>query len=304
MHCINDLILLERLGRVSGAGGPGAMAPGTGGVAFRLVWQPPLSRAKAQFTPSFNACVDRAINTIAATVSNGTTTVTSASWPCSAHEGLILTVPAGTNFTVQVNGISSGPTTTTWSGLASPVTVTSGQITDAGTIVMSYIGTDTAQPTVISIAPHSNPAITTNVPVTDRFIIAFNEPMAISTITAANITSSVSGIVSYDAASNTAAFTPSATIAYDTQYVLQVISCVTATCITDTAGNQLASDYTNTFTTESAPVAVPGAPSTVTAKAGQRTGNAGLARVQRLHIIQRLLPFFCRSHNNDRHEGP
>jgi hypothetical protein len=253
-------------------GGSGGMAPGTGGVAFRLVWQQPLTRAKALLTPSFNACVDRGIATIAATVSDGTTTV-SASWPCSAHEGLILGVPAGTSYTVQINGISSGATI--WSGLTSTIIVNASQITDAGTIVMGYVGGDTTRPTVLSIDPHSNPTTTANVPATDRFSIVFDEPMAISTIKAANITlklidnTPVSGIVSYNRANNTAAIVPSTPLAYNTQYVLQVVSCITATsCITDLAGNSLVSDYTNTLMTESAPVGVPAAPSGVTASPG------------------------------------
>jgi hypothetical protein len=251
-------------------GGPGGMPPGTGGVAFRLVWQQPLFRANAQFTPSFNACVDRRIDTIAATVSDGTTTVTSDSWPCSAHEGLIIAIPSGSNYTVQIIGMSSGPTTTTWTGLASPVIVNTGQITNAGTIVMTYVGGDTTRPNVTSIAPHSNSTGTTDVPITARINIAFDKPMAISTITANNITlnnGSVSGTVSYNAATHIAAFTPSAALAYSTEYVVKVISCVTPTCITDTAGN-LVWDYQDTFSTESGPTDIPAAPSTGLAAPG------------------------------------
>jgi hypothetical protein len=257
---------------------PVSPSTGTGGVAFRLVWQQPLSGAHAQFTPPFDACVDRAINTISATVSDGTTTFTGGSWPCSAHEGFITGIPAGTNYTVQVNGISSG-LTTIWSGAASPIIVTTGQITDAGTIFMGYVGEASAQPTTVTnIIPNTwnfGDGATT-VPVTDRFIVAFNKPMAISTLTTTNMTlkltdnSVVSATVSYNGANNTAAIIPSAPLEYDTQYVLQVISCVTVTsCILDTTGSLLQlSDYTNTFTTESAPVAVPDAPSGITATPG------------------------------------
>ncbi len=255
------------------SGNPGGFPPGSGGVTFQVVWQRPASGAKALFTPSFNSCVDFGIDTISAAVSNGTTTVANGSWSCSAHAGVVLAVPAGTNYTVQVDGIAPGPTTT-WRGLTSPIIVNAGQITNAGTIVMGYIGADSTQPTVISIGPKSNPALTTNVPATDRFTVAFDSPMAISTITTNNIAlklidnTPVSGTISYNAGSNTAAFTPATTLAYGTQYFIEVISCVTPTCITDAAGNQLASNYTNTFTTESAPVAVPGAPSGVTAGPG------------------------------------
>lgn len=243
----------------------------TGGISFQLVWQQPSSSAK-KLTPSANACVDHAIDTIAATVSNGTTTVT-ASWPCSEHQGFIFGVPAGTNYTLQINGISSGPTTTTWSGQATGITVITNETTTIGPIVMSYIGTDTTDPTATSIGPNSSPPSTTNVPITDRINMTFSEPMAISTITSTNITlinssdmSAVAGLVSY--VGNTAAFIPSANLAYDTQYVLQVVSCVTGSCITDTAGNPLASNYTFTFTTEIAPSAAPTTPSGVTATPG------------------------------------
>jgi hypothetical protein len=252
------------------SGDPNAFPPGSGGVVFGITWQRPSANAQApRFAPSFNSCVDFGIDTISATVSNGTTTVASGSWPCSLHGGSVLAVPAGTNYTLRVDGISAG--LTTWRGLTSSVIVNASQITNAGTIVMNYIGTDATQPTVTSLGPKSNPAITTSVPATDRVAIVFDSPMAISTITTNNIAlklidnTPISGTISYNAGSNTAAFTPSTTLAYDTQYVIEVISCVTPTCITDAAGNQLATDYTNTFTTESAPIAVPGAPSGVTA---------------------------------------
>jgi hypothetical protein len=261
---------------VSPAGTPGTTPQGTGGVAFRLVWQPRSAKVKAMRTPAFNACVDNAIGTIAATVSSGTATVTSSSFPCAAHEGLILGVPVGTNFTVRVDGISSGATpTTTWSGQVSPITVTNGQITNAGTIVMSFIGTDTVQPTVISSGPNSNPTSTTNVPVSDRFTIAFDKPMAISTITSTNIVlmdtgtaSPVPGIVSYVSASNAAAYTPSASLTPNTTYALQVTACVAASCIRDVSGNQLAGNYTNTLTTEAAAAGISAAPAGVTAVPG------------------------------------
>jgi hypothetical protein len=251
----------------------GTMPPGTGGVSFRLVWQQsPLSGAKAQFTPPFDACVDRSLNTIAATVSDLTTTVASNSWPCSLHGGVLLGVPAGTNYTVTIDGLSGS--TAMWSGNSSPITVRPGQVTEAGAIVMSYVGGDTTRPTAVSIAPHSNPLNTTSTPVTDRITIAFDESMAISTVTTTNITLTensipVPGNVSYNAAGSTAAFIPSTPLAYNTEYVLHVLSCVGVTsCITDLAANSLISDYTSTFTTESAPLVASNAPSGVTAVAG------------------------------------
>ena len=93
-------------------------------------------------------------------------------------------------------------------------------------------------------------------------------PRSLRPIITLNNGTSVPGTVTYAGASNTAAFIPSAALLYNNQYVLQVVSCVTSSCITDTAGNSLASDYTFTFTTESAPTTTSNAPSVVTAVSG------------------------------------
>ena len=267
----------QQAGGSGDAGDPGIiMAPGTGGVAFRLAWQQSSSGAKAaQLTPSFNSCVDYGIDTIAATVSNGTTTVTGGPWPCALHEGIVLGIPAGTNYTVLVEAMS-GPTTTIWEGQVTSINVTTGQITNAGMLTMSYTGGDSGAPTVSAIGPHSNPGGTTNVPVTDRFIMTFNEPMAVSTITTNNISlnllsSPVPGTIRYNPANNTAEFTPSANLTHNTEYVLEIISCVSSTCVRDKAGNQLATGYTHTFTTE---VALGSAPTSTPSGVTATPGNA------------------------------
>ncbi len=252
------------------SGDPNAMAPGTGSISFQLVMEQPSNGLQTRMlTPAFNSCVDYGLSTIAATVTSGTTTVATSSWPCSAHQGTITGVPAGSNYTVRVRGLSSG--LTTWNGQATSITVSAGQVTNAGTIVMSYVGGDATAPTVTGIGPNSNPASSTNVPATDRINIVFSKSMAISTITSTNITlnngSPVPGTVTYDSASRTASFIPASTsspLAYGTQHVLQV----TASGIRDTAGNQLNSNYTFTFTTEAAPAAAANAPSGLTARAG------------------------------------
>jgi hypothetical protein len=55
----------------------------------------------------------------------------------------------------------------------------------------------------------------------------------------------VSGSVSYDSGTNTATFTPSANLLYETTYTATL-----STTITDVAGNPLASTYSWSFTTE------------------------------------------------------
>lgn len=276
------MVLTGFLSACSGSGGgaqypgntvnPSAMPPGTGGISFQLVFQQPSSGLSEHIVAvAFNSCVDYGLGTIAATVTSGATIVASTSWPCALHQGVILGVPAGPNYTVQVKGLSG--TTTLWSGNSTPITVSAGQLTNAGTVTMAYVGTGLGTPTVTSSGPNSNPTSTTNVPVTDRFNIVFSNPMQISTVASpnTNITlGTVPGNVSYDIASRTASFisSPTATLAYNTQYVLQVVSCVTGSCIKDIAGTQLSTSYTNTFTTESAPTGTTNAPTGLTAKPG------------------------------------
>lgn len=253
--------------------GPTAMPAGTGGITFQIAWQQSSAR-QILMAAAFNSCVDHGIGTISATVLSGATTITSKSFPCALHQGVITGVPAGSNYTLRIDGLSSGaPVTTTWSGQVSGLTVNAGQTNNAGPVVMLYVGADATSPTVTPpIGPNSNPASTTNVPITDRFNIVFSKSMAISTISSTNITlnsGAVAGTVTYDSASKTAAFIPSSPLAYDTPYTLQVVTCVTGSCITDTGNHQLSSpSYANTFTTESAPVGVASAPSGLTTKRG------------------------------------
>jgi hypothetical protein len=254
-------------GDTGSSGDPNAMPPGTGSITFGVVWQQPSSGSNVHMlTPAFNSCVDYGIGTISATVSSGTTTITSTSWPCSLHQGAVIGVPAGSNYTLQVRAISSS--TTLWSGQVSSITVNTGQQTNVGAIMMSYVGTDSIAPTVTTLGPNSNTANTTSVPVTDRLKIVFSESMEISTVTSTNITVSdingpIAGNVSYDSASKTAAFIPSSNLAYNTQYTLQVL-----TGIKDLAGHPLSAGSSLTFTTEPAPSAAASAPAGLTAVAG------------------------------------
>jgi hypothetical protein len=216
----------------------------------------------------FNSCTDYGIGTISVTVSTGTTTVASTSWPCSLHQGTVIGVPAGSNYTLKVGGISSG--TTLWSGQASSLTVNTGAITNAGTITMTYGGTDATNPTVGSVGANSNPANTTSVPITDRINIPFSEPVMNSTVTSTNITltnittsTAIAGTISYDIPSKTALFIPTSNLDYSNQYVLQV-----TTGVKDLAGNPLSSSATFNFTTEPAPTVPANAPTGLTVRAG------------------------------------
>jgi len=109
---------------------------------------------------------------------------------------------------------------------------------------------DTTPPTVASTSPTSG---ATGVAVTTTVTATFSEAMDAATITTGSFTlrrgaTSVSGSVSYNSGSYTATFTPAADLAYDTTYTASL-----STAVTDVAGNPLASTYSWSFTTGSAP---------------------------------------------------
>jgi len=104
-------------------------------------------------------------------------------------------------------------------------------------------------PTVISVAPPAGAVgACPNTIVTATFSKAMN-PATINdttfTLTAPGPTP-VAGVVTYDAPSNTAIFTPSSTLALSTVYTATI-----TTGATDTFGNALASDFVWSFTTGS-----------------------------------------------------
>ncbi len=126
-------------------------------------------------------------------------------------------------------------------------------------------------PTVSSSAPISGAAgVCSNTVVTATFSKAMN-PVSINGTTftlAGPGTTPVVGLVSYDAPSNTATFTPSVALALSTLYTATI-----TTGATDLYGNALAANFVWSFTTGSTPC-LPGAP-TVTA-VGPPNGAAGI----------------------------
>ncbi len=105
---------------------------------------------------------------------------------------------------------------------------------------------DTTLPTVSGTSPSAD---ATGVAVDTVITATFSEAMDSSTITTGSFTlDGVSGSVTYDNGTYTATFTPSANLSYSTAYTATL-----STAITDTAGNPLASAYSWSFTTASAP---------------------------------------------------
>jgi hypothetical protein len=109
---------------------------------------------------------------------------------------------------------------------------------------------DTTPPTVASTSPVAN---ATGVAISTAVSATFSEAMNASTITTTSFTlkagtTPVSGSVSYNSGTYTATFTPGANLSYSTTYTATL-----STAITDATGNPLASAYSWSFTTASAP---------------------------------------------------
>jgi len=106
---------------------------------------------------------------------------------------------------------------------------------------------DTTPPTVSSVSPETG---VSDVPIDTVITAAFSEAIDSSTINTNSFTlagSEISGTVTYDPATYTATFTPSAPLDYNHTYTATL-----STAISDAAGNPLAEPYTWSFTTESA----------------------------------------------------
>ncbi len=122
------------------------------------------------------------------------------------------------------------------------------------------LGPDTTAPTVGSTLPASN---ATGVVPSSPIAVTFSEPMDAATITSSTFelrntatSALVTATVSYNAATNTATLTPSASLAASTQYTARVIGGTGG--VKDVAGNALAATYTWQFTTGADPCSTGG----------------------------------------------
>lgn len=138
-------------------------------------------------------------------------------------------------------------------------TITTGAKDPTGSgLAANYVWTFTTapQPFVTSTNPASG---ATGVPLNQKITATFNQPMTAATITAAGtfaltVTTggaAVAGVVTYDSASNTAIFTPTANLAASTQFTATI-----TTAAKSATGSALASNYVWSFTTGAAASAV------------------------------------------------
>ena len=109
---------------------------------------------------------------------------------------------------------------------------------------------DNTPPTVSSVTPAAN---ATGIAQSAVLNILFSEDMTAASISTASITlrdaasNTISGTVTYNAATRTATFTAAAALSYQTVYTARVLSGTNG--VKDAAGNALAADYTWSFTT-------------------------------------------------------
>ncbi len=183
--------------------------------------------------------------------------------PSSGAQGATVAVTlTGTNFasgstiTVSGTGITvSNPTVASSTSITATFTIAANAPTGAQNVTVTGSGNTSGSQTftVTALSPtvtSTNPAIgATAVPINRKVTAAFSKPMDPVTITAvtftlASGTTNVTGVVTYNAASNIATFAPAANLAANTAFTATI-----TTGAKDLAGNSLASNFVWAFTT-------------------------------------------------------
>lgn len=120
-------------------------------------------------------------------------------------------------------------------------------------VFLTDAGPDVTPPAVLSVVPPDN---TGGVSVNTTIQAVFSEEIDEQTLSASTFSvddggGAIAGTISYNPATQTATFTPSAPLAYSTLYTATLTGG--AAGITDLAGNALASDFAWSFTTAAPP---------------------------------------------------
>ena len=139
-------------------------------------------------------------------------------------------------------------------GTTYTATITTGATSAVGAPLASNYTWTFSTPPIPTVANTTPASSATGVSVSQALTATFSIAMNASTITSSTFTltatggSAVSGTVSYNGTTSVATFTPSAALAYSTQYTATI-----TTGATSSTGAPLASNYTWTFTTAANP---------------------------------------------------
>src|SRR5262249_34834659 len=131
-------------------------------------------------------------------------------------------------------------------------TISAAQTGSGASMASSFHWSFTTDPTQPAITSNSPAPGKTGVAVSSNIGATFNELIQAGTITfsVTSTSGSVAGTLSYNSATNTETFKPSAPLAYNTSYT------VTVSGATDADGDPMAGPVTWAFTTDKAPPSV------------------------------------------------
>ena len=138
------IVLTAFIFAVAGCGSSGsnssATNSGTGSLAAKLIWSSPESKTTSKTLYSAPVGVD----IVKIVVLAGNIGLVSKDFSANANSGRIDGIPAGTGYTVKVQGLVSG--SLIYERVVSNVTVNPGSVTDLGFITMASITTATELP--------------------------------------------------------------------------------------------------------------------------------------------------------------
>jgi hypothetical protein len=226
----------------------GDSSSGTGSISFSLDWVHPGPQRGFAKSPSGNVCVDYLIDTISVNVQHASVADIAESWNCDipGRTGTIDNVPAGSGYSLTINGVVAGKVD--WSNQVTGITVIGNQDTPVGTIEMVYRGDDDIRPTVAPGYPASgDTGVLLNTVITARF----SEDVVDASVNASSCTVYADGTsnqvlcgLRYDPSTDTVTLDPRDDLAEATTYRVTI-----TTEVEDRAGLTMASDVSWTFTT-------------------------------------------------------
>ena len=189
---------------------------------------------------AIDVCTDYGIDTVTMKVLSGDNVLASAGYTCSLHAGKLTNVPAGNNLVLRLEANVPGAGIV-WTGDVG-FNLGVGEEKNLGEISMSYTGSDTTPPTILSVSPVNDAFdVTSN----STIRIQFSERMAINTVqdagaieVADNVTGSLTGSILYNATDKVATFTPDSPFAVGSRVTVSVTPNPT-----DMAGNRMSASY-------------------------------------------------------------